>query len=181
MFALVFVGIYFTSPVRGHVSDDVMAVWYNTTSPGILWSIKSKNGDQPSDGKSRLLSHNFSETNSGVGSDTESFHACYRPSNISSVWLSDTSGCTTWSAKSGFTNIPASALWRLANGRPSREEKAEKQRYLTDPEEKALKDFCSTLRKKRLSIAAQVFTFSGLPYHQTTVFSFLWRSSRQAT
>ena len=63
------------------------------------------------------------------------------PATLALSSLSDSSDCITWSAKSGYANVPVSTLWHRANGRQSREEKAEKQRYLTDPEEKALKDF----------------------------------------
>ena len=61
------------------------------------------------------------------------------PATLALSRLSDSSDCITWSAKSGYTNVPASALWHRANGRQSKEERAEKQRYLMDPEEKALK------------------------------------------
>ena len=69
------------------------------------------------------------------------------PATLALSRLTHATDCTTWSARSGLTDVPASTLWHRANGRPSREEKAEKQRYLTDPEENALKDFALRFAK----------------------------------
>jgi hypothetical protein len=63
------------------------------------------------------------------------------PATLALSRLAHSSHCTTWSAKSELTDVPASTLWYCANGRRSREEKAEKQPYLTGPEEKAIEDF----------------------------------------
>jgi hypothetical protein len=44
----------------------------------------------------------------------------------------------TYAALSDFSKVPASSLWHRAHGRPSIEEKAKRQQYLTPSEEKAL-------------------------------------------
>jgi hypothetical protein len=47
----------------------------------------------------------------------------------------------SFAALSLLTNVPASTLWRRARGRPSRQDKAAKQQYLTPQEEKALMEY----------------------------------------
>ena len=44
----------------------------------------------------------------------------------------------SYAALSKLSNIPATTLWRRAQGKPSRKDKAASQQYLTPPEEKAL-------------------------------------------
>ncbi|KAJ6117903.1 hypothetical protein N7523_005754 [Penicillium sp. IBT 18751x] len=91
--------------------------------------------------------------------------------------LTDSSDCIIWSAKPGSTNVPAFTLWHRANGRSSPEEKAEKQLYLTDPKEKALKelvlrfaknDFPSTLTFLRSLAYLLVQRRSSLPLNHHT-------------
>ena len=83
------------------------------------------------------------------------------PATLALYRLNDSSDCITRSAKSGYTNIPASTLWHRANGRQSKEEKAENQRYLTDPEEKPLKDF--VLRFAKMAFLCRSSTYDCLP------------------
>jgi len=51
----------------------------------------------------------------------------------------------TYAALSYFSNVPASTLWHRAHGRPSRDEKAKCQQYLTPSEEKALVNYALRL------------------------------------
>jgi hypothetical protein len=47
----------------------------------------------------------------------------------------------TWAALSDLSGVPLTTLYYRAHGRPSREEKARRQQYLTVEEEKALVTF----------------------------------------
>ena len=53
------------------------------------------------------------------------------PATLALAKLIDSTHCMTWSAKSESSSVPVSALWHRANVRPSKEEKAANQRYLT--------------------------------------------------
>jgi hypothetical protein len=47
----------------------------------------------------------------------------------------------TYTALSKSSNVPPTTLWYRAHGRPSRQEKAKRQQYLTPSEEKALVEY----------------------------------------
>lgn len=53
----------------------------------------------------------------------------------------DSSEPSTYTALSKCSNIPSTTLWYRAHGRPSIQEKAKRQQYLTPSEEKALVDY----------------------------------------
>jgi hypothetical protein len=53
----------------------------------------------------------------------------------------DPSKPKTYAALSESSSVPLSTLWHRAHGRPSRQEKAERQQYLTPAEEKSLVEY----------------------------------------
>jgi hypothetical protein len=61
----------------------------------------------------------------------------------------------TYADLSDFSNVPASTLWHRAHGRPSREEKAKCQQYLTPSEEKALVNYALRLSNNGYPIPVQ--------------------------
>ncbi|KAJ5751478.1 uncharacterized protein N7511_008443 [Penicillium nucicola] len=61
-----------------------------------------------------------------------------RTTDPATLALIDSAHGLTWSTKSEVSHVPASTLWHRANGRPSKEEKAANQQYLTTSEEDAL-------------------------------------------
>jgi hypothetical protein len=63
------------------------------------------------------------------------------PATLALVEFSDPTKFKTFTAKSNSSNVPPSTLWHRANGRPSKEDKAASQQYLTPPEEDALADY----------------------------------------
>jgi hypothetical protein len=60
------------------------------------------------------------------------------PASVALTEGLDPSKPRTYAALSESSNVPPSTLWHRAHGRRSRQEKAERQQYLTPSEEKAL-------------------------------------------
>jgi Tc5 transposase DNA-binding domain len=88
---------------------------------------------------------------SQVGSDA-SFQIRKDPASAALCDGLDPSKPRTYDALSESTNVPSTTLWYRADGRPSRQEKAASQQYLTPSEEKALVEYLLRMSNNRFPI-----------------------------